>query len=243
MGAQAMFQLEEHLREWSNHFSQTESMHQGDVAELECHVRDAVEVLVASGLNVKEAFMVATHRLGDPNALGGEYRKVSSHCVWARRAFWMTAGCLLFELLRLLFAMAASLGQVFATLAGASGAEMSFVSLVGGFVCCGLIATWVIRWHLNNEQASTALARAVLNRSGWVIGSGLVLAVLTAKVIQTGSYMVTVRTASIDALGQAALVQAWSNSTLMLLVPSALLVVLLKLHRAIWHPASIVRTS
>ena len=243
MGAQAMFQLEEHLREWSNRFSHTESMRQGDVEELECHVRDTVEALTASGLDAQEAFLVAIHRLGDPDALGGEYRKANGHGVWARRAFWMAAGCLLFELLRSLFVMAASLAQVFAILAGAGGTIMSFVSLGVGFTCCGLIATWMIRWHLNNEQASSARARAVLNRNGWVIASGLVLTMLTAKLIQAVSYMVIASTVSIDELGRAAVVQTWSNGLLALLIPSALLVVMLKLHRAIWHPVSLARTS
>ena len=30
---------------------------------------------MASGLDAQEAFLVATHRLGDPDALAGEYRR------------------------------------------------------------------------------------------------------------------------------------------------------------------------
>ena len=238
-----MFQLEDQLREWSNRFSQTEAMRHSDVEELECHVRDSVEALTASGLDAQEAFLIATHRLGDPDALGGEYRQANCQRVWEKRAFWMAAGCLLFVLLRSLFGMTASLGQVFATLAGANGTQMSFVSLGVGFVFCGLVTTYVIRWHLKNEQASSARARAVLNRNGWVIGSVLVVAVLMAKIVQTGSYVVIARTTSIDELGRAAIVQAWSNGVLVLIVPLVILIVMLKLHRAIWHPASVIRTA
>ncbi len=66
---------------------------------------------------------------------------------------------------------------------------------------------------------------------------------LTAKLIQTGSYMVIARTASIDELGRAAIVQSWSNGVLVLLVPLVILIIMLKLHRAIWHPASVMRTA
>lgn len=238
-----MFQLEEHLREWSNHFSQTESMCRGDAEELECHLRDSVAALAANGLNEQEAFLVATHRLGEPDSLGQEFRKANGRGIWALRAFWMTAGCLLFELLRSLFAMAASLGQLCASLAGANGTEMSFVSLGVGAVCCGLMATWLIRWHLNNEQVSSARARAVLNLNGLVIGSGLVLAVLAAKLIQTGSYVVIANTVAIEELGRAALIQAWSNGVLVLLVPSALLIIMLKLYRSTWQPVTVASTS
>ena len=220
MGAESMFHLDDQLREWSSHFSQTESMCHGDVEELENHIRDSVEALTSNGLNTEEAFLVATYRLGDSDTLGGEYRKAIGHCVWGRRAFWMAAGCLIFELLRSLFAMVASLGQVLATLAGANGTEMSFVSFGVGLVCCGWIATWAVRWHLNNEHASSARARAVLNWNGWVIGGGLALAVLTAKLIQAVSYMVIVRTSSIDELGRAAEVQMWSSSLLVVLLPA-----------------------
>ena len=71
----------------------------------------------------------------------------------------------------------------------------------------------------------------------------LVVAVLMAKIVQTGSYVVIARTTSIDELGRAAIVQAWSNGVLVLIVPLVILIVMLKLHRAIWHPASVIRTA
>ncbi len=238
-----MFQLDEQLREWSNRFSQTGSMRRGDVEELENHVRDSVVALTANGLDEQEAFLIATRRLGDQDSLSREFRKINGHGVWARRAFWMTTGCLVFELIRLLFTMVASLGQACASLAGANGIEMSLVSLGAGVACCGLMAAWLVRWHSNSEQDSYARARAVLNLNGFVIGGCLVLAVLTAKLIQTGSYMVIARHTPIEEFGRAAVIQAWSNGVLTLLLPSTLLIVVLKLHREYGSPSNVARTS
>jgi hypothetical protein len=53
-----------------------------------------VDSLILAGLNVEEAFMVSSHRIGDNESVGQEFAKVNPKVAWRRRAFWMFFGIL-----------------------------------------------------------------------------------------------------------------------------------------------------
>src|SRR4051812_32593541 len=97
MGIRTMFQLEHELQEWTNHFCQMEAMRSSDIEELEQHVRDSIAVLTTKGLSEEEAFLIATHRVGQSGQVGREFGKVNGGHVWRQRVFWMIAGVLFFE--------------------------------------------------------------------------------------------------------------------------------------------------
>src|SRR5262249_3358 len=48
-----------------------------DLKELESHVRDSMSQLESKGLSSEESFLVATHRVGNPEKLEPEFAKVN----------------------------------------------------------------------------------------------------------------------------------------------------------------------
>lgn len=76
-----MFDLEKAISTWRKSLSTNRTFLSGDVEELESHLRDHVERLVASGQTEEDAFNAAVRRLGSTGSIESEYRKVR----WARR--------------------------------------------------------------------------------------------------------------------------------------------------------------
>ncbi len=77
-----MFDLESQLRIWKSHMVSLGSIGFEDVQELENHLRDTIEDLVARGLGEEEAFLLAVKRLGDASSVQEEFRKVSTEDLW-----------------------------------------------------------------------------------------------------------------------------------------------------------------
>ncbi len=109
-----MSQLDRRLQAWSESIQGVGTLTDGDIEELESHIRDSVDHLTRVGLSDDEAMLVALRRIGDPTVLAVEYRKVNPGLAWARRWYWMTAGFLTFTLalgaIRLLSHVGAWLG-------------------------------------------------------------------------------------------------------------------------------------
>ena len=68
-----MFDLDKQIACWRKQFLNDSAIYGDEVEELENHVRDAVERLVAEGYTEREAFLEATRLLGDPTMLRREY--------------------------------------------------------------------------------------------------------------------------------------------------------------------------
>lgn len=66
-----------------------------DLDELECHLLDHVDALVAKGATRADAFDLATAALGDVHALGDEFAKVNPLLAWRAALFWICAGVLM----------------------------------------------------------------------------------------------------------------------------------------------------
>ena len=70
-----MFDLEKALAAWRKSLRHNLSFLSEDIEELECHLRDHVDALVAAGVPPKQAFEKALARLGDLSRVETEYRK------------------------------------------------------------------------------------------------------------------------------------------------------------------------
>ena len=90
----AEFDLSDALRRWREPLSVSPAFSPDDLEELESHLRDSIASLQASGLSAREAFWVASSRVGTPGALDTEFSKVNAERVWLDRALWMVAGSL-----------------------------------------------------------------------------------------------------------------------------------------------------
>jgi uncharacterized membrane protein len=139
-----MFDLTEQLRLWRARFASTHALRGADLDELEQHVHDAMPALTALGLNEEEAFLVATHRVGDPRPVAEEYRKVNGSSLETLRAFWMLLGFLVFQIVGLAIASVAPWGRLLAELAGGKYLA-GFASVVVTATCWLLIARWLIK--------------------------------------------------------------------------------------------------
>src|ERR671921_2937898 len=74
--------LEEQIDRWRSYLRRRQAIHSVDVAELEDHLREQVAVLVDAGLATDEAFLVAGKRMGNLDALSGEFAREPSDRLW-----------------------------------------------------------------------------------------------------------------------------------------------------------------
>ena len=77
-----MFDLEENIRAWSDRLRGRGKMKEEDVQELESHLRDEIDDLTGAGLAPDEAFIISVKRLGNVNAISGEYSKLGMAAFW-----------------------------------------------------------------------------------------------------------------------------------------------------------------
>ncbi len=70
-----MFDLEKVIRQWRKKLQRSERIEDGQIAELESHLRDETERLTAEGLSQQEAFEKAVFDIGETRSLGYEFYK------------------------------------------------------------------------------------------------------------------------------------------------------------------------
>jgi hypothetical protein len=68
-----MSELDTRIVQWREQLLQNGSFYADEVEELESHLRESIDRLVAAGLSEDEAFLVATHRLGSRKELKMAY--------------------------------------------------------------------------------------------------------------------------------------------------------------------------
>ncbi len=89
------FDLAAAQRRWREALATREAITAERARELETHLDDVSAELRARGLSAEEAFWVAAHRLGDPQALGEQFTAADPAPVWRNRVFWIAVGILL----------------------------------------------------------------------------------------------------------------------------------------------------
>ena len=130
MGDKTMFDLNKAINSWRMNLSAKQTCAKSDIDEMETHLREEIDSLTASKLSEQEAFLVATHRLGDNDSLAAEFAKVNTSILWRKRLFWMVAG-LLSYLIATYVARCASTGfVVLAMFAGLRGYSLGFVGVI-----------------------------------------------------------------------------------------------------------------
>lgn len=109
---------------WLADLTARQSFSADQLRELEAHLDDAMDDLSARGLSREEAFLIGTRRLGAPESLASEFRKVGAGGVWSLRAGWMLLGVVA-------YLVTGALSQILT----------DFVSLAAGFLPRGWIRT------------------------------------------------------------------------------------------------------
>ena len=70
------FDLNEAIRCWQQNLSDSPAFKADNLEELTSHLRASIQKLKADGLSEKEAFQIATQRIGERGALEREFAKV-----------------------------------------------------------------------------------------------------------------------------------------------------------------------
>jgi hypothetical protein len=99
METQTRFDLNRAVEDWRSGLRQSAACRADDLEELESHLRDAAEKLVASGLSEEEAWLVASRRIGTSQVLEQEFAKVNRSDVWLDRLLWMLVGAQAWQLI------------------------------------------------------------------------------------------------------------------------------------------------
>jgi len=229
MGEKTMFDLNEQIKKWRCALVQSEAFDKSDIDELESHLKEEIERLITLKLSGEEAFWVAAHRVGNTDALAGEFAKVNWPGMLRRRCFWMTAGILAY-----LFAsyLAGAVSQVCLFLAGLSGIRSYGLGLVGAlsnlailglvifFFCLSYRHNWKIlrfgRW-LNNFAIRIILV------------VGFIAAVIFLNAARIFFSAAAARTMSVQEYGQMAIVGAYLQLLIPILLAVILVVILVRL--------------
>jgi len=74
-----MFELEKSIHAWKRNLHRQESLEDGTIADLEIHLRDAIDDLRSQGLSEEEAFREAAGRVGGAKSLASECGKVREY--------------------------------------------------------------------------------------------------------------------------------------------------------------------
>lgn len=73
-----MFNLEQAIKEWKRSLRKNRGYEDGDIEELESHLRDRIDSLVESGESTKSAFKTAAQEIGDVKAVATEFYKTAT---------------------------------------------------------------------------------------------------------------------------------------------------------------------
>lgn len=196
METPAEFNLNLALQAWRNQLRESAAYRATDVEELESHLRDSVEKLVAGGLTEEEALQVASRRIGSGAALEREFAKVNQASVWLDRLLWMLIGALAWQLITVLanalgqfvnlLAVRLASGQVSADASvelfglGISPLATALFFLTNLLVLALLVAAcWFV---IRRRGARLAGLVRRPGRLGWIAGAGC-LAVLAATLL------------------------------------------------------------
>lgn len=225
-----MFQLEHEIQEWTKSFGRMEAMRSSDTEEMESHLRDSIAGLTTKGLSDEEAFLIATHRVGDPSRVGREFAKVNGRHVWRHRMFWMLAGFLFFEVCGLTITAIAELSQVFAALAGGNGTAIGCAYVVITLLCWLGLAIWLHRLSTDRNDGNF-ITRVVGHAKARVIGIGVVVIVVISQLVKFGSLLAVVRMTSISEIGREAMILNGASKLFAVLIPLAFLFVMLTIRK------------
>jgi len=135
-----MFDLNEQINKWRSNLAQSQTLGNSDIDELESHLGEEIENLTALNLSEEEAFWVAARRLGDTDALAGEFAKINTGTVLRNRLCWMAVGVLLYLILTHIAGAASKGFFLLGVITGLRGYYVGIVSLLS----TGLVLSMIV---------------------------------------------------------------------------------------------------
>lgn len=226
------------VRDWRTSILSRGGLTVSEVDELQDHL-EHIEMVLLEDLRPEEAFWLAAHRVGTPDALTREFSKVRPNMSWAVRAQWALLGLVGYMLLvpvarALLYLLAAGLSQ--------SRALLGVAALVRLYA--PLLAILVVISGLAFLVRRLGVSPTVFDRVMWALGSSvwlgravIAVGVLVWQVAVAHLYRLGASLAAkvVAAPGEPALIQSgfWYglNTALDFVLPMLLLVEVIAIQR------------
>jgi hypothetical protein len=161
-----MFDLSKSTADWLGDLRQSGALEEADLEELGSHLNDEMEQLMDKGLSEREAFWVATSRVGSREELSEEYAKANSRAVWRHRFLWMAVGAFAYFVLS---GMIGLLSDMIAATTELSGFFPHSVNVFGLSSYWSIIAVLLVEVIL--ASAAISAGYLVLTRDGFEIAS------------------------------------------------------------------------
>jgi hypothetical protein len=99
MEHQTSFDLNLAIQRWRDDLARSAALRTENMNELESHLRDSIDSLLARELSDEEVFLIATRRIGGTQKLEQEFGKVNAAGVWFDRCLWVLVAVQLWYLL------------------------------------------------------------------------------------------------------------------------------------------------
>lgn len=225
-----MFELNTEIAQWRSSLTQSDRLSKSDIDELESHLREEIENLIASKLSEQEAFLVASHRLGGADALADEFAKVNTHIVFRKRLFWAVAGLFSFVVARYVGLLASHVGVLLASMVGVRGYGLGAVKVVTQVIFFGIMILVLYEITRTKDIQGGWFSRVADSVWGKVALFASVLVVIVAMfACRFFVQMATVRLISARDFGDMAILVQSVGLVWTVIVPLILLGIIIKL--------------
>jgi len=210
-----MFDLNQAISEWLGQLVQGGTCRKPDIDELESHLREEIQQLGRSSpLSEEEAFLVATHRLGDAESLSREFSKVNRSALWGHRLLWAATGLYAYLMMKYLLG-AASLACVWIGVGAGLGA--SWLGWINVTARAAIVAGAIlILYRMFRQDASGGVSRwgqklEGLNRRWVLFAASVVLPSLLVFSAHLAMPLVLARSLSASDYGSMMVVSVYAN--------------------------------
>jgi len=229
MGDKTMFDLNSAISSWRMNLSEKQTCAKSDIDEMETHLREEIDSLTASKLSQQEAFLVAAHRLGDPDSLAAEFAKVNTSILWRNRLFWMVAGLLSYFVAKYITGIASNGFVILAWFAGVRGHSLGAFDVISRVVFF-LVVIFVFYQIIRRRDTQGELFCKVANKpwGKFLLFAGVVVIIavtLAARILVPA----TVARMGVQEYSEMAIFRAFTELVWLITMPLILLVVVLRL--------------
>ena len=225
-----MFDLNKAISSWRMGLSERQTCEKSDIDELETHLREEIDSLTASKLSQQEAFLVATHRLGDPDSLAAEFAKVNTSILWRKRLFWAGAGLLSYIVAKYI-ALCASTGFVLlAWYAGIKGYSLGVVDIVSQIVFFLAVIFVLYEIARRKKRQGGLLCKDAGNPWGkFILFAGVFIIIAVGSAAKILAQPILYRVMSVREFGEIAMCRAYAGLVWMISMPLIVLMVVVLL--------------
>jgi hypothetical protein len=229
MEGRTMFDLNKAISSWRMNLSEKQTCARSDIDEMETHLREEIDSLTAAKLSQQEAFLVATHRLGDPDSLAEEFAKVNASMLWRKRLFWAGAGVLSYIVANCIAECASTGFVLLAWFAGVRGHSLGVVDVASQilfFLAVIFVFYQIVKRRDRQGELFCKVADKPWGKFLLFTGVVVIIAVMLAARILIPA---TVARLSVSEYAEMAIFKAYAGLVWLISMPLILLAVVIRL--------------